>query len=128
MTQTNITDEASTLLAQFQQLAELETDRCRIFPNGDVVVLLSEDLQLVYDVDCTPSFSAAEQALLQASIQEAIASHGWLYQVGNAVTGECHAQVLKPIDYKSFSGQHNEPAIALLSAYLLALQAEQAAA
>lgn len=117
-------EQPLSLFEQFEQWAELEPDNCRIFPSGDVVVFLSEDLQTVYDVNCTPSFSGPERAVLQAAVQEAIAAHGWLYKIENATDGQHYIQILKPGDNTSFPCQQTEAAIALFRAYLAALKAE----
>jgi hypothetical protein len=129
MTQTNITDEASTLLAQFEQWAKIEPDRCTCGYVDSIFILRLRlrDTWLKVSIDEPGQDSGVGRAIVQAVVQEAIAAHNWLYQIGNAITGHCYAQVLKPANHKSFHGQADEPAIALLSAHLSALQAEQGA-
>jgi hypothetical protein len=143
MTQTNITDAASTLLAQFEQWAQLEPDRCRVDTysatpelkaQSDIALKLGDSWFTVW-ATAFASISNSGLAILQAALQEAIVAKGWDMSLhftagtdGEAVgwIGEVDIHRLtRPSFWQVF---HEAAAIALLTAYLQALRAERAAA
>ncbi|MBD2076333.1 hypothetical protein H6F86_21100 [Phormidium sp. FACHB-592] len=123
----NVTDTQTSedieLLPVFEKWAALEPDRCSVsrFDDGQVFTL-SLDGNAVAWYLLPSALRVMEKAVLQACLQEAIAAHGWLYKIENATDGQHYVQVLKPKNHAYFTGQHAEPATALLLAYLQALE------
>lgn len=128
MTQTNIT-QSTALLAQFQLWAELEPGRCNV-NDGQLNIKVDGYWQrLIFHAE-PYAFPLVSQAIVQAAVQEAIAVKGWDMTLhftagtdGEAIgyTGEVDT-TLAHLFWQVF---HAEPAIALLFAYLSALQATQ---
>jgi len=130
---TNVTDTTTTkLLPLFEQLAEMEPDRCRVDKYDetrsqfDIVIKLGESWFTVWATGIN-GIASSGLAIVQSVLQKAIAAHGWLYKIENCTSDLNYAQVLISTGVH-FIGEAVEPAIALLTAYIAALRAERAAA
>lgn len=125
-------EQPLSLFEQFEQWAEMEPDRCQLNGGDDCCwksfgAMLGGSLKSITwqeEGEEPETLKTRDFAILQASLQETIASHGWLYKIENATDGQHYIQILKPGDNTYFPCQQTEAAIALFHAYLAALKAE----
>ena len=104
----------------------LQPERCRLWDNGDVEVMLGGKLEMT--ANSVFVFDAQDHAFIQAAVQEAVGARNWIFSLCIYQPNRFHSIVTVPGDkpgdmpYHVRQARGDVAAQVLLGAYLQALE------